>query len=145
MIKDVLNTSPGKNKTIKNIKIALEHFFKRNKNKKHHTILLASLSLYVALFTIDICEFFEERSYVLGDIVYKTFNKSGEEEEEELKITATSTSGIPKVRRKKTKKKRMGTQIITRNMRSRYSESWKRPFQITLHLISWEWSAWIDK
>lgn len=104
MIKDVLNTSPGKNKTIKNIKIALEHFFKRNKNKKHHTILLASLSLYVALFTIDICEFFEERSYVLGDIVYKTFNKSGEEEEE-LKITATSTSGIPKVRRKKTKQK----------------------------------------
>lgn len=128
MIKDVLNTSPGKNKTIKNIKIALKHFFKRNKNKKHHTILLASLSLYVALFTIDICEFFEERIYVLGDIVYKTFNKSGEEEE--LKITATSTSGIPKVRRKKKQNKRMGTQIITRNMRSRYSESWKRPFQI---------------
>lgn len=50
MIKDVLNTSPGKNKTIKNIKIALEHFFKRNKNKKHHTILLASLSLCRAFY-----------------------------------------------------------------------------------------------
>lgn len=51
MIKDVLNTSPGKNKTIKNIKIALEHFFKRNKNKKTpHYLTCFSLSLCRAFY-----------------------------------------------------------------------------------------------
>lgn len=95
MIKDVLNSSPGKNKTIKNIKIALKHFFKRNKNKKHHTILLASLSLSLCrafynrylriLWRKELCSWctkhstslVKKKNWKLQQPVHEEFQKSG--------------------------------------------------------------------